>query len=60
MHSLVLRVAAGVIVLIGAVAIPSLFFIIEGWRKTAVIPMTYICWKFAKYALRKQVSNKGE
>jgi hypothetical protein len=48
-----MRIAAGLFVLLGAVTIPVLLFGVDGWRKSAVIPVLYFCWKFGNYAFRK-------
>ena len=52
MRSLILRVAAGVFVLFGAVTVPILLIYEEGWRKSVIIPVIYVCWKFASYAFK--------
>ena len=52
MRSLTLRIAAGVFVLCGAVTVPILLIYEEGWRKSVIIPVIYVCWKFASYALK--------
>jgi hypothetical protein len=57
-RSLTLRIAAGVFVLFGAFTVPIMFIFEKGWRKSAIIPVIYICWKFANYALKRETPPK--
>ena len=52
MKFITLRMAAGLVAVLGIVAIPVLFIGLEGWRKSAIIPVIYISWKFGVYAFK--------
>ena len=60
MRSRVLRFAAGIFALLGIITVPILFVTVEGWRKSAVIPMTYLVWKFASYTFKREIPYKRE
>jgi hypothetical protein len=58
MKSPALRVAAGLIVVLGIIAVPVLLMGLEGWRKFAIVPVIYVSWKFANYSFRPGVPPK--